>query len=78
MSTVVRIEVRVSLTGFPSFAIRSLFVLTLLLVDTETIVFGKILRGEDFFVTKDVIRLVMQLPGSGISIQLPSEFILSE
>ncbi len=78
MSTVVRIEVSVSLTGFPSFATRSLFVLTLLLVDTEIIVSDKILRCEDFFVTKDVGRLAMQLLGSGISIQLPHEFILSE
>ena len=76
MSTVVRIEVSISLTGFPSFVIRSLFVLTLLLVDTEIIVSGKIV-GEDFFVTKDVGRLVMQLPGSGISIQLPHEFVLA-
>ncbi len=73
-----RIEVSVSLTGFPSFAIRFLFVLALLLVDTEIIVSDKILRCEDFFVTKDVGRLAMQLPGSGISIQLPHEFILSE
>ena len=78
MSTVVRIEVSVSLTGSPSFAIRSLFVLTLLSVDTEIIVSGKILRGENLFVAKDVIRLVMQLLESGISIQLVHEFILSE
>ena len=78
MSIVVRIEVSVSLIWFPGFATRSLFVLTVSLMDTETIAFGKILRGEDFFVTKDVIRLVTQLPGSGISVQLPHEFILSE
>ena len=78
MSTVVRIEISVSLTGSPSFAIRSLFVLTLLLVDTEIIVSDKILRGENLFVAKDVIRLVMQLLESGISIQSLYEFILSE
>ena len=78
MSTVVRIEVSISLTGVLSFAIRSLFVLTLSLVDTETIVSGKILRGENLFVKEDVIHLVTQLPESGISIQLPHEFILTE
>ncbi len=78
MSTVVRIEVSVSLTGFANFAIRSLFVLTLLSVHAEIIISGKIVRGEDFFVTKDVTRLVTHLPESGISIQLPHEFTLSE
>ncbi|MBW8000979.1 MAG: hypothetical protein FVQ80_03035 [Planctomycetes bacterium] len=78
MRTVVPIEASVSLTGFTSFAIPSLFVLTPLLVATEIIVSGKILRGENFFVTKDVIRLIAQLLESGISIQLLYEFILSE
>ncbi len=49
MSTVVRIEMRVSAVEFPRFVIYSLYVLTLLLLDSWEVALGKVLREENFF-----------------------------
>jgi len=49
MSTVVRIEVRVSAVEFSRFVIYSPYVLTLSLLDSWKVTLGKVLRDENFF-----------------------------
>jgi hypothetical protein len=71
MSTVVRIEAGVLLIGSPRFAIDSSCVPALSSFDIDIVAFGKILRGEDFFVAEEVDCAVTQLAESGISMQSP-------
>jgi len=61
---------------FASLAVNSSCVLTLSILNSEMVVFGKTLRVEVFFGT-GVSRGVASLAESGISIQLPHEFVLA-